>query len=373
MTQPLIILIIALILTLVSATMNISGYITLYSHSHIIVAIIFSSLELAKASIFGIALVHRHITKYQKTLLFSFASLLLIISFLGHLSFLSRAYNINKTALDNSKIISQSLTDSYNQQLTAIDNQIQTLTESNQTLKDELETINNNIARYTTPNSSNWIYRQNKDRIQTLTTSIQDNNKSIQSLYQQKQQLIQQNLSNQQSITTHNTNIASRSSFEYTASIFNISQDKLASIINIVLSLAIDPMALLLLWTGTTIIERRRQEAEANKPKTNIEQPAQEHSILSNLTQKPKQQTISLPEINDIPDIDVTNAHKFSYNGYTLEDILRLDTATINSIKFTMKTKHAKDWLDACISIRNNRSLYRHSNIDKQDDVTELE
>lgn len=352
MARYIVIFIIAIALTLTSAIMNISGYISLYSESATIIAVIFITLELTKAAIFGIALVTA--SSLQKRLLVSFATLLLIISFLGHLSFLSRAYNINKTELENSTTLHTAITDSSKSQIEIIDAQISQLKNSLEISNSELTTIQNNIQAYKDkPNSSNWVYTSNKKRIQEIMEHNKNITEQINSLYQQKQKIVDNQISQAKQVTEVASNIASRSAFTYTASIFNTTQDRLASIINIVLSLAIDPLALIMLWTGTSLLNNRKETDIPNStPESDIIQNvSHETSISDNTT-----------DLSEVKNIDTSNCHLYKYKGYTLEDILKMDVASINKLKYTISNKQGKDWLDACISIRSNRALYKVEN-----------
>lgn len=357
MHRAIIILLIAFALTLTSAIMNISGYVTLYSEASVIIATIFITLELTKAAIFGIALTLA--TKTQKSLLVGFAIFLLIISFLGHLSFLSRAYNINKSDLDNSTIMQETLTESHSTQTQIIDDQIATVKAQLESNNVELKTIQDNITAYRNDNktnSANWVYTTNKKRIQEITNDNKELNQQLTDLYKQKQSVAQQRIDTTKQLTEVNSNIASRSAFIYTASIFNTTQDKLAQVINIVLSLAIDPLALIMLWTGTSLIQRKQDE----------KQQQQETQIINTESIKEQEQT---PEPKHIPpeQIDIYNAHKYTYQGYSLDDIMNLDTDTINNLKYTMKTKLAKEWLNACITIRNNKHFYHKQDVETKE------
>lgn len=363
MRRAIIILIIAFALTLTSAVMNISGYITLYSEASAIIAIIFIALELTKAAIFGIALTLA--TKTQKSLLVGFALFLLVISFLGHLSFLSRAYNINKSDLDNSTMMQETLTESHSTQTQIIDDQIATVKSQLESNNVELKTIQDNITAYRNDNktnSANWVYTTNKKRIQEITNDNKELNQQLTDLYKQKQAVAQQRIDTTKQLTEVNSNIASRSAFIYTASIFNTTQDKLAQIINIVLSLAIDPLALIMLWTGTSLIQRKQDEKQQQQETQIIDTDNHYETIeQESITEQPEPKHIP-PE-----QIDIYNAHKYTYQGYTLDDIMNLDTDTINNLKYTMKTKLAKEWLNACITIRNNKHFYHKQDVETKE------
>lgn len=352
--RPLIVLTVACVLTIISAVMNVSGYISLYQQSSIIISMLFISLEVAKATIFGIVFIIGDRT--QKIILLLFAVLLVTISFLGHLSFLSRAYNVTKNETRILEESSKIHKDTIEDQIQLIDSQIDNMKTLLDRNNSEYETIKTNIDSYQNANSKNWAYNTNKKRMKEISETNSDINNKLQKLYEQKREIInsKKDYSETNKDITHK--IAINSVFDYTSKIFNVTTDTLSTYINIILSIVIDPIALILLWTGNSLMFRK-----SNSPTVKYEE----------FTDENESDNFVLDLSIKYSPITIYNCDDYTYKGYTLSDFIKLDVDTINQIrKEANNNKRAREWINSCMSVRHNKNLFHKS---KETSKTEIE
>lgn len=301
--KNIIVLIVAIALTLTSASMTILGYTSLYAENVTILAILFIVLETTKATIFGIVFVSAK--QIHKAPLLILAIALIIISFIGHLSYLSKSYNVNKVAIQGSLDISEAIKQSAQSQMQGIETQIQLLQNEIQVGNAEIEQMRNVVNDLQKPNARHWAQGLNKNRIAEITNHNANLSQQIQNLYKQREQIQKDYISDMQKITTQSNDVASRSVFTYTAEMFGITQDKLANIINVILSLVIDSLALIMLWVAGDMWREYRESTQSqvsnetknkaistndNKPKNTQKKP---------LNQK-NTQTISVDTRNEM-------------------------------------------------------------------------
>lgn len=250
------VLIVAICLTLVSASMTVIGFTSLYAGRTIVISALFVILEITKATIFGIIFVYGD--KKHKVPLLVIVTFLIILSFIGHISYLSYAYHSNKTALQVSKEYFTQTKDTHNTRLKDLDYQIQLLKEQIQVGKDEIQTLTKTAKDLQTADSRHWATTTNKRRIK----EIQDSNlkllADIKELTAEKSRVMEDSLSSTKTQGQQIAETTNRSVFQYTADIFNTTQDKLASVINFILALVIDTLALVMLWVAGGMWRKHR-------------------------------------------------------------------------------------------------------------------
>lgn len=336
-TKHIILYITALTLTIVSATMTVTGMTSLFAHASLVIIALFIALEATKAVIFGIVFVVGELK--HKIPLFIFAVLLIIVSFLGHFSFLSQQYNLNKSALETSETSVEHIKSSYEQEKKAIDDQIAILKLEQENNNKELETIQKNINSYTKPNSRNWVQRQNQPRIKELTARNQQINQKIQELYTQQKDAYTSYNDSIKSLGEANTEIATRSVFRYTADVLNVSEAHLANIINVILSLVIDSLALTMLWVAGSVL---------------------------------KKDFITLAKDSQLKDVDdgtITpqNCRNYSYAEKSVDDVLRMNDKELKELRSELKTKNQVDWYNAILTLKNHTTNINRDNLQELD------
>lgn len=336
--KQITVLIVAIALTLTSATMTVAGYLSLYQESSIIIASLFIILEIAKATIFGIVLVH-HKLNHQRLPLAILVAILIVISFLGHLSFLSNSYASNKIEVASHENITTALQSSSQSQISIINQQIEAIQNEINQYNNELETINQNISSYKSPNSKNWVYTTNKKRIQEITEHNKTLYDKLQQLYSQQSEINSQLLTQTEKQNNINKEISSRSVFIYTADIFSVTPDHLANIINIILAIVVDTLALIMLWTATTMWE------QAAKDKT--------LSIKKNGVQFKEGKPVQKAK----HEITLSNCKKYTFNGVTVDEIINMNTQQLTQLKAQLKSEDALNWFNAAMTLRNHATI----------------
>lgn len=333
--QGIIVTAVAVVLTLTSATMTVLGYTSLYSHNSIIIASLFIVLECSKATIFGVILVSGKVQ--HKAPLIILAALLIVASFIGHLSYLSKSYYTNQVAIQGNTEINESLKSSVQSQVSGIEAQIDILNQEIQAGNDEINQIRQRANDLAKASERNWVHQSNSKRVQEILEHNRTLSQEIQKLYQQRSQ-IQREYNNQLSNITLNTNeIASRSVFRYTADIFSIQQDRLANIINILLSLVIDTLALVLLWVAGDMWKDTKTQVSKVRNKGIKE------------TKKPLTKAKN--------NINVENAKNFNFEGYTVDDVVSMSDKEIENLRNLVKSEDQLNWLNAALTIRNHADI----------------
>lgn len=254
---------VAIALTLVSASMTVLGYTSLYSSATHIIAALFIVLECAKATIF--AIVFNVARLHHRMILLILASALIIISFLGHLSYLSKAYRVNQIAISGNVEINESIKESTKAQIDSIDAQIKMLNDEIQAGKDEIAQIRKTVNDLEDAKDRNWMQQRNNRRVNDITANNRQLSARIQELYKEKSDLNKESLQNTNQMVSNSNEIANRSVFKFTADIFGISQDTLANIINVILSLVIDSLALVMLWVAGDLWKMTHKKKKESK------------------------------------------------------------------------------------------------------------
>lgn len=250
------VLAVAICLTLISASMTVIGFTSLYAGRTIVISALFVILEITKATIFGIIFVYGD--KKHKVPLLIIVAFLIILSFIGHISYLSYAYHSNKATLQVSKEYFTQTKDTHDTRLKDLDYQIQLLKEQIEQGKNEIQALTTAAKDLQSADSRHWATSANKKRIK----EIQDTNlvllTEIKELTAEKSKVMQDSLSTTKTQGQQIAETTNRSVFQYTAELFNTTQDKLASVINFILALVIDTLALVMLWVAGGMWRKHR-------------------------------------------------------------------------------------------------------------------
>lgn len=334
--QGIVVLAVAVCLTLVSATMTILGYTSLYSQATAIVAALFITLECAKATIFGILL---NISKNQKqkSILVYLASALIVISFIGHLSYLSKAYRVNQVAISGNNEINETIKSTSAMQIRGIDEQIQVLNNEIRAGNEEIEQIRKTINDLPKATDRNWVNRSYNKRVQEIAEHNKSLSIRIQELYKERNQISREALSSVEQITANSNDIANRSVFQYTADIFHINQDTLANIINVILSLVIDTLALVMLWVAGSMWQESYNTIQKMKSKGIRETKKSLSKARNNIT--------------------IDNVRNYSFDGYTVDNIIAMSDKDIDGLFDSVKSEDQLNWLNAALTLRNHANI----------------
>lgn len=333
--QGIIVTVVAVALTLTSATMTILGYTSLYSQNSFIIASLFVVLECAKATIFGVILVQGKV--HHKLLLTTLAAFLIVTSFIGHLSYLSKSYHTNQVAIQGNTEINDSLRNSTSSQVQGIDAQIEILNQEIQAGNAEIAQIRQRANSFSKASERNWVLQSNSKHIQSILEHNRQLSQEIQKLYQQRSS-IQQDFNKQlQAITSNTNDIANRSVFKYTADIFHIEQNLLANIINILLSLVIDTLALVLLWVAGDMWNTTFQQIQKQSKKGIKE--------------------VKRPLTKAKNNITLENAKNFNFEGYTVDDVVSMSDKEIENLRNLVKSEDQLNWLNSALTIRNHADV----------------
>lgn len=323
--------------------MTVMGYMTLYSAHAFVMGILFCTLEVAKATICGLILPGTDKLRY-KTPLVTLSAILVIVSFVGHISFLSASYAKNRTTVQVSNELITKTKDTHETQLNDIDYQISMIKEQIQQGKDEIKNLTETATGLQTANARNWALGTNKKRIK----EIQDQNlklmEDIKELSAQKSQIMQESLTSTRDTGKQIAEATNRSVFQYTADIFGTTQDRLATFINFILALVIDTLALVMLWVAgemwkqrKTIIKRqntiKRKELDKELVITKMEtQPL--HPAKANIKKE--------------------NLDEYLFEGNTVQDVVEMTDEEVEALKAKVRTQDQLDWLNFALTIRNH-------------------
>lgn len=332
---------VAIGLTLVSAMMTISGYLSLYAGRTIIISALFVVLELAKASIFGIVFVYAD-RKY-KPILLTLAIALILLSFMGHTAYLSSAYASNKAEAQVSRELITQTKDTHDTQLKDIDYQIQMLRDQIQAGKDEIQSLTDTSTGLQTANARNWALGTNKKRIKEIQDTNIKLSQDIKDLYAQKKELLNDSLKSTRDAGIQQAKTTNRSVFQYTADMFGTTQDKLASVINFILALVIDTLALTMLWVSGEMWKQRKRY---NKRVATIK--------ANELKEINKQQTPQ--EVQD-------NLEQYLFNGKSVQDVIGMNDSEVADLRAKVKTKAQLDWLNFALELRKQQSEFKYAEL----------
>lgn len=323
----LVVIAVAIGLTLVSSAMTILGYNNLYAGRTIVISSLFVVLEFAKATIFGIVLVYAE--KKHKHILLALAGVLILLSFVGHLSYLSKAYHSNKVSVQVTQELTAQTRDAHTAQLADIEAQITIIQEQINAGKSEIDTLNTSAEGLESANSRHWAVSTNKKRVKEIQDQNTKHSQDIRALYTQKAELLNKSIDTTRVAHQTLTDTTDRSVFQYTADMFGVTQDRLASIINFLLALVIDSLALTMLWTAGTMWRQRKRYSKRMKQV------------------KPEDEVLP----TKLPD---ENYEQYLFEGHTIQDVTKLSDEEVQVLKARVKTQAQLNWLNFALSVRKD-------------------
>lgn len=276
----------SILLFVVSATLNILGYINLFPNSVWMAGSVLAGLELAKFTIVGVVYnIGDAISKQVKVLLSGFLVFLIVISVIGHYAMLTSFYSSNQsTALvidDNKQFISSRMTEIKEEVL-------------------ELRALYKDFPKgYATKRMR--VYNKVKPQIDSLQEEYKD----------LRGQLNVERLAKQDE-NSNNANI-----FQASADLMGVSADKFALFIIMMLSIILDPLALLMVYTAHKVSHYRAEQRDRQITLEDLEQVKVEahtkaleglksdsekiaHNVLIDSLNKVKSVTIYQTSIKDI-------------------------------------------------------------------------
>lgn len=148
--QKMLTLLASLSLSSVSAFMTIVGFMNFFYFNKLIIGILFGAIELVKFVSATIVFNNIHISKHHKIGLFFFLSVLIVISTIGHYSYLSQSYFSNQETAnakvnivqDKIALIKSNIKDKEQENLN-LTKEVETIPESKKTLRVQMMTKNN--------------------------------------------------------------------------------------------------------------------------------------------------------------------------------------------------------------------------------------
>ena len=339
-------MLVAVGLTLISASMTVVGYTSLYAEKTLIISALFITLEITKATIFGVVFVIGEAK--HKIPLIALAICLILLSFVGHLSYLSKAYNTNKVSVQVSKDYVEQTKLAYSTQLQDIETQIAMLQERVKAQDSEIQTLTKASGELETANSRHWSLSTNKRRIKELQDSNIKLLAEIKDLTAQRASLVKDSLASSKEQGVQIAETANRSVFQYTADLFGISQDKLANSINVALALVIDTLALMMIWVAGSLWQQRKREQFWDE------------SPLSALKRDPIEMDGLKPARTKV---SKDNANNYLFEGNTVQDVVKMSDDEIEALKSKVKTQDQLDWLNFCLTLREQESELKYEEL----------
>lgn len=287
----------ALLTSVASAYLTITGYMKLFSSIAVIIAWILVVLEIAKIVIAGIIVNYKMKEVPQKPFLISILVALVILSAVGHYGFLTSAYYSDKetvlvieaTKQDTSTEISD-----IKLRQTEIKERLDTITKLYDSIPDKLY------------KQKQTMYKETSEETKELRTELADLNKMLLAINKEKKADIKET-----SVEMHKASI-----IKFTAQMLNLPPDTLANYIILVLSAILDPLALFLVSTFTSI-------------------PKPFHKKLS-----------SKHEIN------VLTCKDYDCQNYTVEDIIKMTDSELLGILKLFDNVNKRQWLEAALCWR---------------------
>jgi len=289
----------AVVLFIVSATLNISGYTQLFPKSVIVVSIVLAGLELAKFTIVGVVFnLGDLVSKKLKVILSLFIVVLIFISTVGHYAVLTSYY---VKSYQNKDILVKDT--KY------LDNQIVYI-------KEQIKDLKAIYQDYPKGHSTKRLiaYKKVKPDIDRLQ-------KELNELQKQKYQTIKE---------TNNEDKKNTNIFQASADLLGINANKLASLIIFILSLIIDPMTLLMVYTAGAV-------------KKNIEKRKEQQRLKE---EELKQKELENKQIEEDLHLfrKLTEARDYNVNNTTIDDIVEFNDDEVIDFFPHLDTKEKQEW-----------------------------
>lgn len=301
----------SILLFTVSATLNILGYINLFPNSIWMAGSVLLGLELAKFTVVGVVYnIGDAISLSIKWLLSGFLIFLIVISVIGHYAMLTSFYTSNQsTAL-------------------IIDDNKQFITNRMDEIKIEVEELRALYKDFPKSYASKRMKVYNKVKPQIDTLQIE---------YKTLRQELNTERLNSQDEDVNNTNI-----FKASADLMNVSADTFALFIILMLSIILDPLALLMVYTAHKVSHFRSSQDE-------IEVITSEDLERAKLEGHTKALESLQQEEEDIKHNKLINAltdvrSRYIYNT-SVKDVMMWDEYEVKKFKeHRLNTKDDRDW-----------------------------
>jgi len=303
----------------VSATLNITGYINLFPNSVWMAGSILAGLELAKFTIVGVVYnMEDAIGKGIKSLLSLFLILLILISVIGHYAMLTSFYTSNQsTAIelgDNTHFIKTRMIE----------------VKAN---IEELRALYKDFPKgYATKRMK--VYKQVEPQIDKLQLEykglVEELNKArLQTQVEHKD----------------NTNI-----FKASADLMGISSDKFALFIIILISVILDPLALLMVFTSHNVsnhIAKKKEEEQIELIRLEAENKALE-------SKEAKDKVIAHNQLIRV----LTDVKGRIVSDTSIEDIMGMGATDLSEFKATkLNSKEDREWFKLALLWREYGSI----------------
>jgi hypothetical protein len=266
-----------------SAYLTVTGYMKLFSSISVVIASILMVLELAKIVIAGVVVKYRMKEVPQKPFLVGILLALVLLSAVGHYGFLTSAYFSNK---DTVKVLDETKED-IDDRKKAVQERIDLLTKLYNDIPDKMVT------------QKRQMYKDTYDELKELRDEIRLLNK--------------EKLDSVKSVTreAHEASI-----IQFTAQMLGLQPDTLANLIIFVLSAILDPLALFMVSTFTSI------------PKPTYR------------------------KVSSRSEINVMTVKDYDVDGHSVDDIVEMSEEQIRSILSIFNSKNKRLWLASALCWR---------------------
>jgi len=315
----------SVILFLVSASLNIDGYIHLFPNSVYMAGTILAGLELAKFTIVGVVYnIEHHISTFVKVILSAFLGLLILISVIGHYAILTSFYTSNQS----SSIIIKDNTAFYKNRMEEIKTEIA-----------DLQALYKNYPK-------GYASKRLK-----VYNSVRPQIDELQSEYKELFAKLSKEREKGHTELKNNSNI-----FEASAKLMGVTTDKFALYIIMLVSLILDPLALLMVYTAHSFKSNFQKAEEKNLNIDTIE--VQKETPLPNLEEKTQDKVLESNEVDGVNNEvrDIQNSKNSLYQklidiqniklyGSTVRDVMSWNDYEVKSYKASfLKTKLDRYW-----------------------------
>ena len=276
--EKIILIIVALLLSIVSAYMGVSGIYMIFPGAGTIFLVFLIVLEMAKYATSSIVL-HQNVSISNKIYVLFLTIILVIISSIGHFTYLSKTHNENKI---QSKIVIDT-SNEIKEKISVLKNERLLLLTSYEKTPETSTTAKRRLLMEITP------------RIEKIDSDITKYNNE---------------LKNDKKVISENSTDA----LDYLSSLIQIPSSKLSLLIILGLSIAIDPLALFLMSISNKI---RKNDTKDNQDN----QDPQEPKVQNDYIDSNNSNTNLKSEINKYQNYDNTDTNSVNSDTKTFDDI----------------------------------------------------
>lgn len=288
----------SIFLFFVSATLNILGYINLFPKSIYMAGSVLAGLELAKFTIVGVVYNTTSVSKKLKALLTIFLTLLILISVIGHYAMLTSFYSQNKltsSIIADNTIFLENRVKEVNSNITELQSLYQEFPEGYASKKMK-------------------VYNEVKPQIDALQLEYKSlidelNTERLAKLKEKKD----------------NANV-----FEASAELMDVSSDTFAFYIIMGLSIILDPLALLMVFTAHSFSSKKEDA------KSSLEEER-------DLAIKELEEFKSNEKYNKLVTY-LTDMKNSSLFNKTVRDVMIFDEVMLAEFKKSLLTKKDREW-----------------------------